>query len=243
MSIFSSPSMVSEGLVLCLDAANRDSYPGTGTAWTDLSGNGNNGTLTNGPTFNSANGGGIVFDGINDFILLSPMSGFSSFSLIVWFYPTVVQNYNNVLDMNYNSLLNSNMGNYGPRLEMNNIGNLAWVYSANSNNNNFYAQDVLSSGLQPNIWICASITYNGSTNNSVTYYNGNNTGLSRTNAGTGGGGYIGSFNTPRIGLGFGSYSMPRYFNGRISNVFIYNRELTAKEILQNYNATRARYGL
>ena len=66
MSLFHSPRIVTDGLVLCLDAGNTKSYPGSGTTWTDLSGRRNNGTLTNGPTFDSANGGSIVFDGTND---------------------------------------------------------------------------------------------------------------------------------------------------------------------------------
>jgi len=75
MGISGGPDTVQDGLVLSLDAADRNSYPGSGTLWTDLSGNGNNGTLTNGPTFNSANLGSIVFDGIDDFISLSDSSG------------------------------------------------------------------------------------------------------------------------------------------------------------------------
>ena len=62
------PRIVSNGLVLCLDAANKRSYPGTGTTWTDLSGNSNNGTLTNGPTFSAGNMGSILFDGTNDYV-------------------------------------------------------------------------------------------------------------------------------------------------------------------------------
>ncbi len=61
--------IVTDGLVLCLDAASKRSYPGTGTTWTDLAGS-NNGTLTNGPAFDSANGGSIVFDGTDDYVLL-----------------------------------------------------------------------------------------------------------------------------------------------------------------------------
>ena len=60
------PSIVTDGLVLCLDAANTKSYPGSGTTWTDISGKGYDGTLTNGPTFSSDNLGCIVFDGSND---------------------------------------------------------------------------------------------------------------------------------------------------------------------------------
>ena len=69
MSAHANPDIVTDGLVLCLDAADKKSYPGSGTTWTDRSGNGNNSTLTNGPTFDSANGGSIVFDGSDDISL------------------------------------------------------------------------------------------------------------------------------------------------------------------------------
>ena len=71
MGLAHSPSLVMNGLTLCLDAGNRKSYPCSGTTWTDLSGNGNTGTLTNGPTYSSANGGSIVFDGVDDRTLFS----------------------------------------------------------------------------------------------------------------------------------------------------------------------------
>ena len=71
MSIAGGPDIVENGLVLHLDAADSNSYPGSGTVWTDLSGNGYNGTLTNGPTFSSSNRGGIVLDGTNDYIYRS----------------------------------------------------------------------------------------------------------------------------------------------------------------------------
>ena len=69
MAIFkNTPPIVTSGFVLSLDAANTKSYVSGSTVWNDLSGNGINGTLTNGPTFSSANGGSIVFDGVNDYI-------------------------------------------------------------------------------------------------------------------------------------------------------------------------------
>ena len=68
MAITRGPKIVRDGLVLYLDAGDRNSYPGSGTTWKDLSGNGNNGTLTNGPTFDSGNGGSIVFDGSDDYV-------------------------------------------------------------------------------------------------------------------------------------------------------------------------------
>ena len=90
MSIFYNPRIVTDGLVLALDAGNTKSYPGSGTTWTDLSGRGNTGTLTNGPTYSSANGGSIVFDGTNDHVTMSGnnISGLSAettdFSICIW---------------------------------------------------------------------------------------------------------------------------------------------------------------
>ena len=68
MSCGIGPDITTNGLILSLDAANRKSYPGSGTTWFDRSGNGINGILTNGPTFSAANGGSLVFDGINDVV-------------------------------------------------------------------------------------------------------------------------------------------------------------------------------
>jgi hypothetical protein len=83
--MFTGPNIVTDGLVLHLDAANTKSYPGSGTTWFDKSGNGKNGTLTNGPTFSSANGGSIVFDGTNDTldsgIPVTTLAALSSFSM------------------------------------------------------------------------------------------------------------------------------------------------------------------
>ena len=72
MAVGYNPKIVTDNLILALDAANIKSYPGSGTTWTDLSGKGNNGTLVNGPTFNSGNSGSIEFDGTNDSISLGP---------------------------------------------------------------------------------------------------------------------------------------------------------------------------
>ena len=65
MGLSHSPRIVTDGLVFCVDAGDKMSYPGAGTTWTDLSKNRNNGTLVNGPTFDSANGGSISLDGSN----------------------------------------------------------------------------------------------------------------------------------------------------------------------------------
>ena len=67
MSASDGPKIITDGLVFAVDTADKNSYPGSGTTWTDLAGS-NNGTLTNGPTFDSGNGGSIVFDGSNDLV-------------------------------------------------------------------------------------------------------------------------------------------------------------------------------
>ena len=79
-------NIVTNGLVLNLDAANPRSYPQPydGTTWADLSGNGNNGTLTNGPTFNAVNGGSIVFDGVDDFIQCTGSLTVTSATFVSW---------------------------------------------------------------------------------------------------------------------------------------------------------------
>ena len=84
-------NIVKDGLVFDLDAAKRDSYPGSGTVWSDISGFQNNGTLINGPTFNSANGGSIVFDGVDDYVRVpySPtLDPTSAITFEAWCYPT-----------------------------------------------------------------------------------------------------------------------------------------------------------
>ena len=78
-----SKPIITNGLVLALDAANKKSYPGSGTVWSDLSGNANTGTLTNGPTFDSSNNGSIDFDGTDDFVECSKISS-TNFTNSVW---------------------------------------------------------------------------------------------------------------------------------------------------------------
>jgi len=234
-----SPSIVTQNLIFCVDAGNTKSYPGSGSTWTDLSGNGNTGTLTNGPTYSSANGGSFVFNGSTQYSSSSALSGsFALFTVIIWFYPTSIANYQNPIDCNYGAY---SSGNIGPRLEINSSGNLAWNYSNDTAvNGNFYSHNVVSSGLSANTWYCAGITYDGST--STTYLNGSSTGLSRTAYGTPTG-FVGVMNNVTIGKGFSLGGAEKIFAGRVANVQIYNRALTAAEVAQNFNALRGRYGI
>ena len=90
-----SPKIITNGLVLSLDAANNKSYPRSGTTWTDLSGNSNTGTLTNGPSFNDGNQGSIVFDGTDDYVNIPYNSGLipNNLTLSAWINRTAVVNY------------------------------------------------------------------------------------------------------------------------------------------------------
>jgi len=226
-------------LVLYLNAGDSQSYSGIGTNWYDLSGNGNDAFLENGPLFVV---NAIEFDGVNDFATAGALSGsFSSFSVIVWFYPTSVTNFENVIDCNY--AYNGSVGNVGPRLEMNTSGVLRWVYSNDtSNNSNFYSHQVISSGLAANTWHCATITYDGTTNTSKTYYNGSNTGKSRSLNGSPTG-FVGVMNNVILGKGYHLGGSERLFTGTISIASIYRKALTESEVLQNFNQFRNNFAI
>lgn len=195
---------------------------------------------TNSPTYNSSNNGSIVFNGSSNYLSTGALSGsFTSFTVFIWFYPTSVANYQNPIDCNYS--YNGTTGNIGPRLEMNSSGKLNWLYSNNTGDNNqYYVQDVVASGLAANTWHCAAITFNGTT--STTYYNGAATALSRTSQGSPTG-FVGVMNNVNIGRGFHLGGAERYFAGRVGTTLIYNRALSAAEISTLFDAYRDRYGI
>ena len=212
-----SPKMVTDGLVLSLDAANTKSYPKSGTTWTDLSGNSNTGTLTNGPTFSAGNMGSIVFDGTNDYVNISSLiTGNQSFSWGAWINPTAT----------------------GTPVLFGNVSNgLAMISYWDSANNKVrvgtYGNDRLTSGtaIPPSTWGYTFWTWNGTTLTSYTngIADGTATGF--------------SFNISNLYTTIGNSVNSQYFTGRIAQTLVYNRALTAAEILQNYNATKNRFGL
>jgi hypothetical protein len=218
MGFYRGPSIIKDGLVLYLDAANTKSYPTTGTTWSDLSGNGNNGTLINGPTFSSENGGSIVFDGGNDIVTTTIFSGRNPST-----DPFTVE-----------AILKSDTLS----------GTRMWIdASANGTNQRFYSS--LDDGGGNPLGIQAS-AWNDSTPTSTAYIHqtivmDGNTARSYRNG------------VATYTKAYTSYTLPGPINiggragfpwlGKISNIRIYNRELTASEILQNYNATKSRYGL
>jgi hypothetical protein len=225
MSSSASPDIVTNGLVLCLDAADRKSYPGSGATWFDRSGNGNNGTLTNGPTFNGGNGGSIVFDGNDDNITLGSPSkltalfGTNEVSVDIWLTRT-----SNITSQKI--LFDS--GN-GERIQIDCISNqLAFSIATSSS-----IRSLRSSFLDLNVWYNYVGTYNGS--NITTYLNSiQSSQVAQT----------GNIATDSGGFFIASYTSAGFnFPGRIASAKLYNRALSPKEIKQNFNATKSRFGL
>jgi hypothetical protein len=217
--------IVTNGLVLNLDAGFIPSYPTTGTTWYDIGPNILNGTLTNGPTFNSGNGGSIVFDGVDDYVSCgnnatvqinqgtisawvrtsSPGSGFRG----------IITKQNNYgLFTNNGVLVTYDWGNNQTRSTGTNIADNNWKN------------------------VAMSFTTNTGTpsNNAVIYLNGSavlTTTIKILNNDV-------EVQLARGGLFGGSTQL---LNGRIAQTQLYNRALSSTEILQNYNAQKGRFGL
>lgn len=214
-----SPKIVTDGLVLYLDAANTRSYLGTGTTWSDLSRGGNNGTLINGPTFNSENGGSIVFDGSNDYVTI----------------PTIT---NNIYTIDFWYKMGGNDGSYGYFASSGDNGFAIGEGGPGIGYGQFYYWNSSVStglGLIPSTtnWnhICTLI--NVSTNNIQIYGNGNQ--LSNST--------ISNMSTSISNIGRYITLNIHYLKGNLASYKIYNRSLSTTEILQNYNTTKNRFGL
>ena len=226
MGLAHSPRIVTDGLVLALDAGNTKSYPGSGTTWTDLSGNGRNATLYNmdGANFDSADGGTLTFDGGNEYAEItgaSDLGGFTGdFSIEFWFKGGNQIRYAVFLE------------HYGPSVqrwaiqaESGGTTNMIWV----RNGSTIFE----TSGIDAldDAWHHHAVVRDGST---ITYYIDGVSRGSETFSGT-----LSSGTT----LGIGKYSSGSYhINGNLSNVRIYSgKGLTADEVQQNYNALKGRY--
>jgi len=229
MGAAAGPNVVEDGLVLALDAGNTKSYPGSGTTWTDLSGQGNTGTLTNGPTYSSADGGAIVFDGSNDYV--SETSALSdSFLQGNWTISFWV-NFDTISTGNFNT--DRILLHHGSR---NNSNGLHLVQRGSSFLLGLYGDDLAGTAntASTGIWYNVTFTLNNTTRLKQIYING-----SLDNSHTGSSAYVGSGSNTRIGgdvLSFGNT-----LDGKMSNIVAYSRVLSASEVEQNYNALKGRY--
>jgi hypothetical protein len=216
-----------------------------GTIWSDLSGRGNTGTLTNGVGYGNSNSGSFVFDGVDDFIDLGNPSSLDitqSITHILWIYPisNIFSGFNGIFTKANsgssggtlsNTLIFIAPGQFGYSA---NSYNVAYGKSDGAGGNNVW--DIIPSYNQ---WYCYSSTYDGS--NVILYRNGVE--VSRTaQTGT-------IYNTNQnTGVKLGrdgrySFDTGRQYNGNIAQVSIYNRALSASEIQQNFNALRGRFGI
>jgi hypothetical protein len=236
MGFYRGPQIVKEGLVLYLDAANTKSYTGTGTVWKDLSGNGNNGTLINGPTFDSGNNGSIVFDGVNDYVtgggnITNSLFSENNYTLCTWFNwrggggGSDRRNY----------LFQNGGSNFPLSLEINsrdfNPPRFAtWQHTTTGSIHHNSTHTV-----NQNQWYNFVVS-NGISNTIKMFVNGNEIFSTSVRSGD-----LLSFSGFRIGTHRSNDN--RWFDGKISQTQIYNRALSPQEILQNYNSTKGRYGL
>ena len=214
-----------------LDAANIKSYPGSGTTWTDMSGNGNNGTLVNGPSFSSNS---ILFDGVNDYVTLgnNKLQYQSNFTLETFSkFPNLPNNPGSQCGARYPIIYNHD---YGYNLLIGTTGLLVFqIYntsSAQSNvvsmapvtGSNFFHSTAIKNGTTISLYLNGVLQNSKDLSTNSVYYSSN----------------------PFVIGGHGICGGNRFYsNGNISVVKVYNRTLSADEVLQNFNAQKSRFGL
>ena len=227
MGLAHSPRIVTDGLVLALDAGNTKSYPGSGTTWTDLSGNGNTGTLESGVGFDSDYGGSLSFDGTDEYATGNITLGITNVSINCWVNISTTSKKGPFLKVGGGTtgyaigVGNDNMDSNGNEI----IGlftNVRWIdTNINYGTGWKYVTLVLNASSVPSIYLNSILigSYSGTNPISPTsfYYIGRNIGDEPSGA--------------------------RAFNGNIAQVSIYNRALTAAEVSQNFNALRGRFGI
>ncbi len=227
-------TIVQQGLALNLDAGNPYSYAGAGTTWYDVSGNTNNGTLTNGPTYNADVGGNIVFDGSNDYVAITSAASIkntSTLSLEGWVFISSAMNYYGgvigkgtsdtdeeycLLVHSVNSKIYMDVGSTGGPYT-----DATFSFSLNTWYHIIGTHERVAGSSTIKIYVNGSLL-SSSTVNPTNAVNDNATNVSvgsRFNGGT------------------------SVWNGKIATARIYTRTLSAAEVLQNYNATKGRFGL
>lgn len=224
------PDIVRDGLVLNLDAGEPSSYPGSGTTWTDLSGSSITGTLTNGPTYSSSNGGFISFDGTDDMVVMANSTELDTQtpSVEVWVKTNATtQNgfwfEKGIVNTQYSLFQEGS--------------NIQWrqYYSNLSNITNLTT--TTATYMNTTSWYQVVGTY--SSGNRRLYINGV---LVNSDAQTG------TLGTSSSGMSIGVYggfsgSRGYYYNGSLAICRIYRKSLSAQEVHRNYLATKSRFGL
>ena len=245
MGFFRGPKIVTDGLVLALDAANTKSYPGSGTTWYDLSGNGNNGTLVNGVGYSGADNGSLVFDGVNDYVTVDyPALALSipSMTVVLWIKTTttttvsIFGSYNNLSPSPIIFAINLNKG-----LATRDTISIGYTGVYIRDTANRYLTGYVNSPLYDGNWHCfVWRIVNSSANAHEVFFDGNKQNLVNTDETS-----PSSFTNFEFPIGINSFHGRGVFNPGPTSVYggtkIYNRALTAAEIQQNYNALKSRF--
>ena len=224
MAFGNGPSIVTNGLVLALDAGDRNSYVSGSTVWRDLSGNNNNGTLTNGPGFDTGSISAISFDGVDDFVTMNSSTSLTTST------PTLI-----VTCTTNNGIVLAKGGN-GSYWNYGLLSLTSTSFRARNNNNDTLSPTFTASTSTYNVY---AIVWTGST---MQFYRN----------GVYGGDNAASYSPSaqnslflRIGCAWNNNTSQNveFYSGKIASIQIYNRALSATEILQNYNATKTRFRL
>ena len=230
------PNIVTDGLVGHWDAADKNSYPGSGATWSDLSGNNLNGTITSATFSSTAGGGTLVFDGSNDYVILpaSSILDIQDMTMCSWNYSTEYDASMFMFEKTTNGSVNTQYSLF---------------YNPSGNNHQIYfrtfglsVEDLAvadhANGPVDSQWNHIVATYDSAAGRKFLYVNTIEIG-SRA-------GLTGTINTNPAGTSIiGAYGSGEdyFFNGNIAITMVYNRALSAKEISQNFNAQRSRFGI
>ena len=237
MGAYGGPDIITDGLVFAQDAASARSYPGSGTSWYDLSNDKNTGTLYNGVSYSTTDGGTMSFDGNDDYmqsdVSTTSLDGDPSFSADMFVKRRTGTN------------VGSNNGFWGIGGVNQGNGISGWTPTTNLINLDVYDSTRLATSVYypENEWIHICWTKNGAgteTTNVKCYINGVSTSLTKTRNAT----RTNQFNTSTTGVCLGRISSNYsgfYSPIDVATYKIYDRALTAAEVLQNYNAIKNRF--
>ena len=226
-------NIVTENLIYAIDAANPDSYISGSTSLNNQIANQNNGVITNGVGFDDANGGSLNFDGADDYIELgsidstNPLSlyGQTDFSIEVWINSNLTgDDYQRILDKS-----DAGSGTNGWSIFQRPASKYTYLY-IDATGVSTYVDSSLTSGIWRNyLW-----TRKGTT--TKLYVNGSLVDTEFVTKSV-------PSDTTGMRIGSWNHTTGREYNGKISNIKIYNKELSAAEVLQNHNALKSRFGL
>ena len=240
--MFTGPNIVTEGLILALDAGNKKSYPGSGNTWTDLSGKGNNGILQNGATYNGSGLGNIQFDGSDDRVYTTSnlMSNLGVSSGLDNDVPYTMESFFKIHTNptgiaesgGYSIMGHASTGGIGMQV-FDDDGGIHINFGYRSNSNTTFTGQSIST----NRWyhVVCTRTTGGTSSTIVCYVDGISIGSLTQDLRV-------DYTTAQFQIG-DSESRIGNLDGNIAIAKVYNRALTSQEVQQNYNATKSRFGL